>query len=184
MGKFEKEMENKMRVKQARKKLEKTIEECERQEKSLIQKAAEAKKNGLKSELQQTMVFLKMIISRKEKAKHMLHQLTLSELLRQEAINTKEFNDSMIILSKETSKLFGSFDYKKMLKEQRKMAVETQKAKSQLDMILEQVDDSMEDISSMDTNSEMDAELEGRINAQLAEIDINIDEELKNFNLA
>ena len=172
-----------MKIKQTHKKFEKFIAECENKEKVLIQKAAEAKKNGLKAEYQQTIVFLRMIIARKEKAKHMLHQLTLSELLKQEAMNTKEFNDSMVILAKETSKLFGNFDYKKMMKEQQKMSMEAQKAKSQLEMILDQVDDSFEDISSMDTNTEMDAELQGRIDAQLAEIDVNIDEELKNFNL-
>ncbi|MBE6138031.1 MAG: hypothetical protein E7176_06520 [Erysipelotrichaceae bacterium] len=182
MGKLDREIENRMRVKQTRKKFEKFIGECERKEKTLIEKAAEAKSKGLKAEYNQTLVFLKMIVARKEKSKHMLHQLTLQELLRDEASNTKQFNESMVVLSKETAKLFGNFDYKKMLKEQQKMAIEAQKTKSKLDMFLDQADSVFDDISDMESNVEIDDELEARINAQLSEIDINIDEQLAKFN--
>ncbi len=175
------ELENNMKLRQTKKKFQKFITECEGKEKELIVKAAEAKRNKMTAEYNQTLIFLKMIIARKEKSKHMLHQITLQELLRTEASNTKEFNESMVILSKETAKLFGQFDYKKMLKEQQRMAIESEKTRSQLDMFLEQADSTFEDIQNSD-NIEIDSELQARIDAQLSEVDVSIDEEMAKFN--
>ncbi len=181
-SKMDKELENKMRVRQTRKKFEKFVTECEQKETALIKKAAEAKKNGLNTEYNQTVLFLKMIIARKEKSKHMLHQLTLQELLRQEAINSKEFNESMVILSKETAKLFKNFDYKKMMREQQRMAIESEKARAQLDMFLEEADSIYEDMQSNEGTVEIDNELQARIDAQLSEVDLSIEEEMAKFN--
>ena len=106
MNKLDKELEKQRKIDETRQNLEELVAKYEDNEKEYIALAAEAKADNRMTDYKQTLVYLKVVMARKAQAKSMLHQFKLIELNRDEAKASKAFMDSMLIISKETNKIF------------------------------------------------------------------------------
>ena len=85
MSRQDREIESRMKVKRAINNITGLVKKYEAKENEIIALAAQAKKDGRLHDYKNTVITLKMYIARKEKTKSMLHQLQLSEIMRDDA---------------------------------------------------------------------------------------------------
>ena len=172
MNKLDKELEKQRKIDETRQNLEELVAKYEDNEKEYIALAAEAKADNRMTDYKQTLVYLKVVMARKVQAKSMLHQFKLIELNRDEAKASKAFMDSMLIISKETNKLFNGITVHKATKNLRKMSSDMEKNQMLMTSFLETTQASLGNETIMPT---IDKEVEERINQEVDKIKNNID---------
>ncbi len=177
-SKQDKLIETKMLVKKTEQNLNNSIAKYDAREKDLISLAAVAKNDGRINDYKQTISYLKMIIVRKEKTKSLLHQFKMLELFRDDAELSKEYINSMRILSKETSKIYGASTIKQTSKEFRKMMANIEKNQSLFDYLMNEVDTSCQALNDESVTVNIDEEINQRVNAELEKIQSNLDSDI------
>lgn len=177
-SKQDKLIEKKMLVKKTEQNLNNLLAKYDAREKDLISLAAVAKNDGRVNDYKQTISYLKMIIVRKEKTKSMLHQIKMLALLRDDAELSKEYLNSMRILSEETSKIYGTSTMKKTSQEFRKMTANIEKNQSLFDYFMDEVDTSYQALSDESATVNIDDEINQRVSAELEKIQVNLDSDI------
>ncbi len=178
MSRQDREIESRMKVKRAINNITGLVKKYEAKENEIIALAAQAKKDGRLHDYKNTVITLKMYIARKEKTKSMLHQLQLSEIMRDDAKMSGEYLDAMKVLAEETSKIYLNNDLKKVAKTFRKSSVVAEKNRTKMDIFLDEVEDSYRALTDLDGDITVDAELQARIDAQVEGISSRIDDEI------
>lgn len=172
-------MEKRLLLKKATQKMSNLLAKVTAKEAELLKLAAIAKREGRSRDYNQTLVYLKMYIARKEKTKSMLHQLQLIELIKDDAELSKQYVDSMRVISDETAKLYGGTDIRKTRKKFRRMSFEMEKSKGLLDFFLEEVDSTYELLANDNENIEIDKELEDQINKRIQDFELDLDDKIE-----
>lgn len=175
MNKLDKELEKQRKIDETRQNLEELVAKYEDNEKEYIALAAEAKADNRMTDYKQTLVYLKVVMARKAQAKSMLHQFKLIELNRDEAKASKAFMDSMLIISKETNKLFNGITVHKVTKNLRKMSSDMEKNQMLMTSFLETTQASLGNLEDETIMPNVDKEVEERINQEVDKIRNNID---------
>lgn len=175
MNKLDKELEKQRKIDETRQNLEELVAKYEDNEKEYIALAAEAKADNRMTDYKQTLVYLKVVMARKAQAKSMLHQFKLIELNRDEAKASKAFMDSMLIISKETNKLFNGITVHKTTKNLRKMSSDMEKNQMLMTSFLETTQASLGNLEDETIMPNVDKEVEERINQEVDKIKNNID---------
>lgn len=175
MNKLDKELEKQRKIDETRQNLEELVAKYEDNEKEYITLAAEAKADNRMTDYKQTLVYLKVVMARKAQAKSMLHQFKLIELNRDEAKASKAFMDSMLIISKETNKLFNGITVHKTTKNLRKMSSDMEKNQMLMTSFLETTQASLGNLEDETIMPNVDKEVEERINQEVDKIRNNID---------
>lgn len=177
-SKQDKLIEKKMLVKKTEQNLNNLLAKYEAKEKDLISLAAVAKNDGRINDYNQTITYLKMFLVRKEKTKSMLHQIKMLALLRDDAELSKEYLNSMRILSEETSKIYDASSMKKTSEEFRKMTANIEKNQSLFDYFMDEVDTSYQALNDENATVKIDDEVDQRVNAELEKIQSNLDSDI------
>ena len=175
MNKLDKELEKQRKIDETRQNLEELVAKYEDNEKEYIALAAEAKADNRMTDYKQTLVYLKVVMARKAQAKSMLHQFKLIELNRDETKASKAFMDSMLIISKETNKLFNGITVHKATKNLRKMSSDMEKNQMLMTSFLETTQASLGNLEDETIMPNVDKEVEERINQEVDKIKNNID---------
>lgn len=177
-SKQDKIIEKKMLVKKTEQNLNNLLAKYDAKEKELISLAALAKSEGRTTDYKQTISYLKMYLIRIDKTKSMLHQIRMLALLRDDAELSKEYLNSMRILSEETRKIYDASSMKKTTEEFRKMTMNVEKNQSLFDYFMDEVDSSYQTLNDESSTIAIDDEVNQRVDAELEKIQSNLDGEI------
>lgn len=175
---IDKEFERQKKIEETKKNLEELVAKYEQNENAYIALAARAKSENRISDYNKTLNFLRVVLTRKQQAKSMLHQFELLELYHDEAKASQSFMDSMVMISEETNKLFKNNKMKKVSKAIKKSSSEMEKNQMMMTMLLESTQDSLSSIDDTLETSNIDDEMQQRIDAELLKISNGIEKSL------
>ena len=116
-SKEKKEMEKRLLIKRTISSMNKQIEKLEEQKKFFLDKATEAKKKGLQSQMVTAMNGYKTTAAHLKRTQEMLLNFELTSQMKDMTMMTSEFLRSMGSLSKEMGKLADNKDFVKVQKE-------------------------------------------------------------------
>ena len=116
-NKKNKEIEKKMLIKKTINTMNKQIETLESQKKVFIEKAKQAKKNGLESQYNLALTGYKMTLAQQKRAQEMLLNFEITAQMKDMTMMTAEFLGGMGVLSKQMAKLANNKDFVKVQKQ-------------------------------------------------------------------
>lgn len=175
MNKIDKELERQRKIDETREKLEDLVAKHEENAKKFLALVIEAKLDNRVNDYNQTLKYYDYALKRKAKAKSMLHQFKLIELIRDDAAASKAFADSIVMISKETSKLFKDSSMRKAMKELYKVKDTDEKSNMLMDAFMDTVPDFMGDIDSMPAEQGIDKETIAQVDAEVARVKSSIE---------
>lgn len=104
-SKIEKELEKKRLIKRTVYSMNKQIDALEEQKKVFVEKAVQAKKNGLEAQYNLALTGYKMTLLQQKRAQEMLLNFEITSQMKDMTLMTKQFLGGMSVLSKEMAKL-------------------------------------------------------------------------------
>lgn len=141
----EKEFEKKRLIKRTVYNMNKQIDALEEQKKVFVQKAVEAKKNGLEAQYNLALTGYKMTLLQQKRAQEMLLNFEITSQMKDMTLMTKQFLGGMSVLSREMAKLA---DEKEFIEVQKQFDIAMGKAErqaEQMDLFMETSQDSFAD---------------------------------------
>lgn len=168
MNKINKELERQRKIDETRGKLEELVAKHEENEKKFLSLVIEAKLDNRMTDYNQTLRYYDRARKRTIKAKSMLHQFKLIELIRDDAQASKAFADSIVMISKETSKILKNSSNRKVMKELRKVKENEEKTNMLIDVFIDTTQDTFDDVDSMQDDSGIDKDTLAQVDAELS----------------
>ena len=144
-SKAEKELEKKRLIKRTVYSMNKQIDSLEQQKKVFVEKAVQAKKNGLEAQYNLALTGYKMTLLQQKRAQEMLLNFEITSQMKDMTMMTKQFLGGMSVLSKEMAKLA---DEKEFLEVEKQFEIAMGKAErqaEQMDIFMETSRDSFSD---------------------------------------
>ena len=163
-SKEEKELEKKRLIKRTVYNMNKQIDALEEQKKMFVQKAVQAKKQGLGAQYNLALTGYKMTLLQQRRAQEMLLNFEITSQMKDMSLMTKQFLGGMSVLSKEMARLA---DEKEFLEVQRQFDIAMGKAEKQaeqMDLFMETSQDSF--ASAAKSAGTDDGEIEKMIEEQ------------------
>ena len=163
-SKEEKELEKKRLIKRTVYNMNKQIDALEVQKKMFVQKAVQAKKQGLEAQYNLALTGYKMTLLQQRRAQEMLLNFEITSQMKDMSLMTKQFLGGMSVLSKEMARLA---DEKEFLEVQRQFDIAMGKAEKQaeqMDLFMETSQDSF--ASASKSAGTDDGEIEKMIEEQ------------------
>lgn len=163
-SKEEKEMEKKRLIKRTVYNMNKQIDALEEQKKLFVQKAVQAKKQGLEAQYNLALTGYKMTLLQQRRAQEMLLNFEITSQMKDMSLMTKQFLGGMSVLSKEMARLA---DEKEFLEVQRQFDIAMGKAEKQaeqMDLFMETSRDSF--VSAAKSAGTDDGEIEEMVEQQ------------------
>lgn len=163
-SKEEKELEKKRLIKRTVYNMNKQIDALEEQKKMFVQKAVQAKKQGLEAQYNLALTGYKMTLLQQRRAQEMLLNFEITSQMKDMSLMTKQFLGGMSVLSKEMARLA---DEKEFLEVQRQFDIAMGKAEKQaeqMDLFMETSQDSF--ASAAKSAGTDDGEIEKMIEEQ------------------
>lgn len=163
-SKEEKELEKKRLIKCTVYNMNKQIDALEEQKKMFVQKAVQAKKQGLEAQYNLALTGYKMTLLQQRRAQEMLLNFEITSQMKDMSLMTKQFLGGMSVLSKEMARLA---DEKEFLEVQRQFDIAMGKAEKQaeqMDLFMETSQDSF--ASAAKSAGTDDGEIEKMIEEQ------------------
>ena len=154
-SKTEKALEQKMIIKRTINSMNKQINELESAKKTYIEKAKQAKNNGLEAQYNLALSGYKMTIAQQKRAQEMLLNFELTSQMKDMSAMTGEFLKSLGILSKEMVKLTKDKEFIKVQQEFEKAMQGVERRTEQMDVFMEMSEDGFKNsTTSEDTISD------------------------------
>lgn len=163
-SKEEKELEKRRLIKRTVYNMNKQIDALEEQKKMFVQKAVQAKKQGLEAQYNLALTGYKMTLLQQRRAQEMLLNFEITSQMKDMSLMTKQFLGGMSVLSKEMARLA---DEKEFLEVQRQFDIAMGKAEKQaeqMDLFMETSQDSF--ASAAKSAGTDDGEIEKMIEEQ------------------
>ena len=148
----DKEFEKKRLVKQTVYNMNKQISALEEQKKVFVEKAVQAKKNGLEAQYNLAITGYKMTLLQQKCAQEMLLNFEITSQMKDMTLMTKQFLGGMSVLSKEMAKLA---DEKEFIEVQKQFEIAMGKAErqaEQMDMFMETSQDTFAGVANASGN--------------------------------
>ncbi|MBR3864772.1 MAG: hypothetical protein IKJ19_06660 [Clostridia bacterium] len=159
-NKEKKEMEKRLLVKRTIASMNKQIEKLEQQKKFFLDKAVEARKKGLDSQLVTAMNGYKTTAMHLKRTQEMLLNFELTSQMKDMTMMTSEFLRSMGSLSKEMGKLADDKEFVKVQKEFMRAMDKVEVQTEQMDTFMEMSKDSFTSAAGVTASASSNAELE------------------------
>lgn len=163
-SKIEKELEKKRLIKRTVYNMNKQIDALEEQKKVFVQKAVEAKKNGLEAQYNLALTGYKMTLLQQKRAQEMLLNFEITSQMKDMTMMTKQFLGGMSVLSKEMAKLADEKEFIEVQKQFEIAMGKAEKQAEQMDIFMETSQDSF--ASAVKVGNTDDAEIEKMIENQ------------------
>ena len=163
-SKIEKELEKKRLIKRTVYNMNKQIDALEEQKKVFVQKAVEAKKNGLEAQYNLALTGYKMTLLQQKRAQEMLLNFEITSQMKDMTMMTKQFLGGMSVLSKEMAKLADEKEFIEVQKQFEIAMGKAEKQAEQMDIFMETSQDSF--VSAAKVGNTDDAEIEKMIENQ------------------
>ena len=163
-SKIEKELEKKRLIKRTVYNMNKQIDALEEQKKVFVQKAVEAKKNGLEAQYNLALTGYKMTLLQQKRAQEMLLNFEITSQMKDMTMMTKQFLGGMSVLSKEMAKLADEKEFIEVQKQFEIAMGKAEKQAEQMDIFMETSQDSFASAAKV-CNTD-DAEIEKMIENQ------------------
>lgn len=160
----EKEFEKKRLIKRTVYNMNKQIDALEEQKKVFVQKAVEAKKNGLEAQYNLALTGYKMTLLQQKRAQEMLLNFEITSQMKDMTMMTKQFLGGMSVLSKEMAKLADEKEFIEVQKQFEIAMGKAEKQAEQMDIFMETSQDSF--ASAAKVGNTDDAEIEKMIENQ------------------
>ena len=141
-SKFEKELEKKRLIKKTVFNMNKQISALEEQKKVFVEKAVQAKKNGLEAQYNLALTGYKMTLLQQKRAQEMLLNFEITSQMKDMTMMTKQFLGGMSVLSKEMAKLADEKEFLEVQKQFEIAMGKAEKQAEQMDMFMETSQDS------------------------------------------
>ena len=167
-SKEKKEMEKRLLIKRTISSMNKQIEKLEEQKKFFLDKATEAKKKGLQSQMVTAMNGYKTTAAHLKRTQEMLLNFELTSQMKDMTMMTSEFLRSMGSLSKEMGKLADNKDFVKVQKEFMQAMNKVEGQAEQIETFMEMSKDTFTNAALVPASSSTDAELAAMIEANAA----------------
>ena len=136
-SKIEKELEKKRLIKRTVYNMNKQIDALEEQKKVFVQKAVEAKKNGLEAQYNLALTGYKMTLLQQKRAQEMLLNFEITSQMKDMTMMTKQFLGGMSVLSKEMAKLADEKEFIEVQKQFEIAMGKAEKQAEQMDIFME-----------------------------------------------
>lgn len=163
-SKIEKELEKKRLIKRTVYNMNKQIDALEEQKKVFVQKAVEAKKNGLEAQYNLALTGYKMTLLQQKRAQEMLLNFEITSQMKDMTMMTKQFLGGMSVLSKEMAKLADEKEFIEVQKQFEIAMGKAEKQAEQMDIFMETSQDSF--ASAAKVGNTDDPEIEKMIENQ------------------
>ncbi|MCD8308286.1 MAG: hypothetical protein LUD19_00410 [Clostridia bacterium] len=162
-SKADKEFEKKRLIKKTVYDMNKQIAALEDQKKVFVQKATEAKKNGLEAQYNLAITGYKMTLTQQRRAQEMLLNFEITSQMKDMTLMTKQFLGGMSVLSKEMAKLA---DEKEFVQVQKQFEIAMGKAEMQAEQMEMFMESSQDSFSAAAGNGVNDGEIKEMIEQQ------------------
>ncbi|MCD8040573.1 MAG: hypothetical protein LUF82_03550 [Clostridia bacterium] len=162
-SKADKEFEKKRLIKKTVYDMNKQIAALEDQKKVFVQKATEAKKNGLEAQYNLAITGYKMTLTQQRRAQEMLLNFEITSQMKDMTLMTKQFLGGMSVLSKEMAKLA---DEKEFVQVQKQFEVAMGKAEMQAEQMEMFMESSQDSFSAAAGSGVKDGEIKEMIEQQ------------------
>ena len=163
-SKIEKELEKKRLIKRTVYNMNKQIDALEEQKKVFVQKAVEAKKNGLEAQYNLALTGYKMTLLQQKRAQEMRLNFEITSQMKDMTMMTKQLSGGMSVLSKEMAKLADEKEFIEVQKQFEIAMGKAEKQAEQMDIFMETSQDSF--ASAAKVGNADDAEIEKMIENQ------------------
>lgn len=181
-NKEKKEMEKKLLVKRTISSMNKQIEKLEQQKKFFLDKAVEARKKGLDSQLVMAMNGYKTTAIHLKRTQEMLLNFELTSQMKDMTMMTSEFLHGMGVLSKEMSKLADDKEFLNVQKQFIDAMSKVEEQTERMDAFMEMTKDSFSTATGVSSTTDANGEVERIIdNTIIAESDIAMESDLKDI---
>ncbi len=179
-SKIEKELEKKRLIKRTVYSMNKQIDALEEQKKVFVEKAVQAKKNGLEAQYNLALTGYKMTLLQQKRAQEMLLNFEITSQMKDMTLMTKQFLGGMSVLSKEMAKLADEREFIEVQKQFETAMGKAEKQAEQMDIFMETSRDSF--AVAAQSGSADDAEIEKMIETRAGSDEFSdeaIDKELE-----
>lgn len=179
-SKIEKELEKKRLIKRTVYSMNKQIDALEEQKKVFVEKAVQAKKNGLEAQYNLALTGYKMTLLQQKRAQEMLLNFEITSQMKDMTLMTKQFLGGMSVLSKEMAKLADEREFIEVQKQFETAMGKAEKQAEQMDIFMETSRDSF--VVAAQSGSADDAEIEKMIETRAGSDEFSdeaIDKELE-----
>lgn len=179
-SKIEKELEKKRLIKRTVYSMNKQIDALEEQKKVFVEKAVQAKKNGLEAQYNLALTGYKMTLLQQKRAQEMLLNFEITSQMKDMTLMTKQFLGGMSVLSKEMAKLADEREFIEVQKQFETAMGKAEKQAEQMDIFMETSRDSF--TVAAQSGSADDAEIEKMIETRAGSDEFSdeaIDKELE-----
>ena len=151
-SKADKEFEQKRLVKQTVYSMNKQISALEEQKKVFVEKAVQAKKNGLEAQYNLAITGYKMTLVQQKRAQEMLLNFEITSQMKDMTLMTKQFLGGMSVLSKEMAKLADEKEFIEVQKQFEIAMGKAEKQAEQMDMFMETSQDTFAGVATASGN--------------------------------
>ncbi len=179
-SKIEKELEKKRLIKRTVYSMNKQIDALEEQKKVFVEKAVQAKKNGLEAQYNLALTGYKMTLLQQKRAQEMLLNFEITSQMKDMTLMTKQFLGGMSVLSKEMAKLADEREFIEVQKQFETAMGKAEKQAEQMDIFMETSRDNF--AVAAQSGSADDAEIEKMIETRAGSDEFSdeaIDKELE-----
>ena len=167
-SKEKKELEKRLLIKRTIASMNKQIEKLEEQKKFFLDKATEAKKKGLQSQMITAMNGYKTTSAHLKRTQEMLLNFELTSQMKDMTMMTSEFLRSMGSLSKEMGKLADNKDFVQVQKEFMQAMGKVELQAEQIETFMEMSKDTFTNAALVQPSASADAELQAMLDANIA----------------
>ena len=151
-SKADKEFEKKRLVKQTVYNMNKQISALEEQKKVFVEKAVQAKKNGLEAQYNLAITGYKMTLVQQKRAQEMLLNFEITSQMKDMTLMTKQFLGGMSVLSKEMAKLADEKEFIEVQKQFEAAMGKAERQAEQMDMFMATSQDTFAGVANASGN--------------------------------
>lgn len=161
-SKGDKEIEKKMLIRRTINSMNKQIAKLEEQKKMFVDKAVQAKKNGLDAQYELALTGYKMTLLQQKRAQEMLLNFEITSQMKDMTMMTREFLGGMSVLSKEMAKLADEKEFYEVQKQFETAMGKAERQAEQMELFMDMSSDTFKTAAG-NTAAIDDAELRGMI---------------------
>lgn len=176
-----KELKQKMLIKQTINEMNKQISKLEQQKQTYINAGAAAKKAGLDSQYKLAVTGLRMTIVQQKRVQQMKLNFEITSQMKDMSKTTADFLKGMSSISKDMMKLTKDVNYKKITQNFSEAMMGAELQTEQLEQFMEDTSSSFE--TSINTNTDEKNEVESLIDnvafGDSGSVDVSIEKELE-----